>query len=441
MEKKHMSFDRRLEEGVESLRTETPPDSALESGFTAMEGAMRQRVNSGRRRGLLSLSGALGTLAVLALATWPRQGQGLAWASEMKHIQTAPVAHETVSYVREGQPPRVATEFWMDHDRFAKHFMIGKQGFWARFDGKREYYSQGQTGFGQIHTVSDKQRSGPYFRPTLTMMGDESMESFLKRPYLSLIAKEDAKLPDGRDAIRYRIKVLPNKSYREGGQMSVFLLPESKLIARCENLTAAGKLVGVEEIDYPQSIPDSQFQPLKDRPVYDEDVEKEQFVAMLRKGVGTIECAGERANVRAVVATPGKPGFLTVLWQGASPNGEMSEPIKVAGISTRASFGDSELTTSRVLPKYNMMVRNKPKSPLGGAEVMFNQTLPDRVTLKIPVYKENRADPIKDPAGKILGYRSKFVGYGTLPNVMPLKIMTIRQYGNIQMAAFEGRKG
>ena len=438
MEKKHMSFERRLEESVASLRTETPPDSALESGFVAMEGAMRP-VRSGRRRGLLSLTGALGTLAVLALATWPRQGQGLAWANVVNHFQTAPVAHETVSYGQAGHDLKVQTEFWMDHDKFAKHYMHRIYDMWTRFDGTREYYCHTRAPYGEIHTVTAGQRSGPYFRPTLTLMEDDSLETFLKKPSNVLVAREETKLSDGRAVTRYRIKILPSRKYEEGGQMNVFVLPGRNLVVRCEYLTKDGKPSTVCDIDYPESIPDAQFKPLTDRPVYDEDVEKEQLVAQLRKGLGTIECKGVKANIRAVVATPGKEGFMTVLWQGASPNGEMSEPIKVVGVPTRPTFGDSDLTTSRVLPKYNERVRNVPKSPLGGAGVMFKQGLPDRVTLQIPIYTQDPSKPIKDKNGKVLGYRSKFVGYGTLRDVTPLKIMTIRYFNNIQIAAFEGK--
>ncbi len=421
-----------LDEAIQEMRSESVPDGARERGLAAMRMHNRKPATPV----LLKVAGIGGVAAVVAIAMFPtRSGTGAAWAQTAQKFARAPRLHELMEMVGQDGVWHTVKEDWYDGSKYAeKLYLRDREMFDWRFDGVRSYHHMATSPYSTVRTIKGPNAALYYAdRREPFLSNSTSLKEFIQDQKGIVQSQSDVTLAEGKKGTRYILKLTPKSGYREQGltiQADADLETSQVVVWSTFN---KGVLASRTTVEYPNALDGNLFEAPREPGVtlYDIDQDEELVRKRLVMGFGDVQVGNQVAKVRGVYLDGGKN--LIVLWTGASPNGDLKQPIRVKGVKTRHgdSYGISGFTTSRVLAS---QVRGR--SPvlnefMGGMAKALTGPIPDTFTIDIPVYREDRSQPIKDKVGKTLGYRSKFLGYSTLKNVRPLKISGLYDHSEI----------
>lgn len=424
---KYSNLDEQMSEGFEALRNQPTPAEATDSALRAV---VANPAPSRASAIGLKLAGVGGTIAVLALAFWPRTGSGIAWAQVVSELGNAPRIHETMAFKGKDGKWINLVERWTDGKRYAMKYGGSPQFiFEARFDGERAYSARGPLGYSSIQTVPPSERAATA-RISFLGSGVQLIEEYIKDEKGKVEGQE--KITDEKlgEVVRYKIR---NSILRKGkwiyGHQLVYVEPDTRRIRKWELLDAQGVPEQRGFIEYPESIDDSVFtipsEPLQ--PFYDVDVQRKQVAEFIKKGIGVAQVGSAKTTIRAALTE--SRHYLWVFWSGAPPNGDLKYPVMVEGYSTKRIFGQPILTSSRVNVKGTY--RSLLGGPLSGMCLQLSKDLPETINLKVPVYVQDKTKPIRDASThKVLGYRSRFVGYDTVKNIHPLAVPSPYVFGD-----------
>jgi len=424
---KYSNPDEQLSQGFDALRNEETPTETTERAVRAVSNPVPARQLP---KVAFRLVGATGTAAVLALAFWPREGSGIAWSQVVNQMTKAKRFHETLSLPKANGEWSNVIEHWSDGNRFAMSYGVaGKYVMMARFDGKRVYSEQGPFGYATIQTIPEKDRQR---EASLGFLGHgvQLIEDYIKDEKGKVEGQEKVTDPELGEVIRYKIRtsMLRNMKWVYTHRF-IYVEPDTTRIRRWELLDQVGEVSERGSIEYPEKIDDSVFTIPEHptMPVHDIDLERKEVAATIRKGIAEVHAGGAKAKVRVVLSEMNH--YLWVFWSGAPPNGDLKYPVMVVGQKPTRAFGQPVFTSSRVTltGPYPSLLGPEPLS--GMCIPLFTKT-PDTITLKIPLFVKDLKQPIRGASNKVLGYRSRFVGYDTLPNVHPIQVPSIYTFAD-----------
>jgi len=425
---KYSNLDEQMNAGFESLRDDAIPPEATDRAMRAMNAPPKiHRVSPIA----LKLVGVGGTAAALALAFWPRPGSGIAWAQVVNEMNHAGRVHETLALRHSNGGWTSVIDRWSDGSRYCMSYgSKGQTVFEARFDGVRSYSCQSALGFCVIQTIppADRKSAGSF---GFHGRGLNLIEDFIKDEKGKVEAQDKVTDEQLGEVLRYKIRtsMLRNRKWVFAHQL-IYVEPDSRRIRKWELLDEKGEAEQRGTLDYPDSIDDSQFTipETPPFPVHDLDVERKQVEATIRKGVGVVSAGGAKATVRAVLSENNR--YLWVFWSGTPPNGDLAQPVIVAGTASKKAYGVPILTSSRVNVKEPHPSVLGPE-PLSGMCIALGSATPDSLTLKIPLFVKDLKHPIRNASHQVLGYRSRFVGYDTIKNVQPIRVPSVYRFGDL----------
>lgn len=387
----------RLQAAISDLRDEPVPQGPKAKTFEAMQAP-------NRRRGLVPALASSAIIIVAILVTaWPSQ-RAMAWQQVVKSTLNSTRFHraEYKKDPRSGEWVHVG-DFWLDGPKHALLYTYRKPLFDTslkvdmRCDGKRVYGWRERGNFGEISDESLRDKK-------FDMSNAFSIETLLSSAYLKIGKTPTTGSLDGSEVLIY-------SGQQETGprgkhvieSIRFFVRKDIGKIIRQETLDQKGEQTEYSTIDYSTAIPDDVFLPPKGVPIRDMDLQRAKLEQVLAHGVPF----GKGNILRAVLED--NLGQLTVIWTGTPPNGDGSPyPILVGHVSHRV-FGNDLMTTS--IWKYGTHIGFPFQGQrLVGLSISLDKAVDGPITLQMPVLVENKKDPIRDPKGKILGYRSKQVG-------------------------------
>jgi len=422
-----MNLDREISEAAKRMQAEVPSPEARVRALAALRRPGGKTV----RPLVLKTAGAVAVLLVAGVAMFPSpSGSGAAWAQAASNFAAAPRVHEVMEIIAKDGKAKMSSERWWDSGKYALTiFSREGQVYASRFDGMRQYNCLTFQRFATVQAVHTSPSKigdmGPFWSQATTLDG------LIKNQKASIKSKTTVKLADGREGVRYLVRFGPGSTnlFRQR-DMQVDIDPETSRIVGWENISADGPIVR-GRVDYPDAIDVVNFKPPQDSklPLHDLDRERATLASTLRQGVGEVRFGAQKAMVRAVLLDP--RNYLTVVWTGASPNGDLKEPFLLpgAGVTLGRAYGVAPFTTSRVLSPEPYAKSTILGVPMGGMSREVKGVLSDTISLKVPIYKEDRTQPLKDKVGRVMGYRSKFLGYSTLTGVHPLKLAAHQYFG------------
>jgi len=424
---KYSNLDEQMSEGFEALRNQPAPAEATEG---AMRAVLANTTSSRASVIGLKLAGVGGTIAVLALAFWPRAGSGIAWAQVVSQLGSAPRVHETLAVKKSDGTWSDVIERWSDGGRYAMKYGGTKDFiFEARFDGVRRYSAQGPMGYATIQTVLPSERKG---QAQISFLGSgvQLIEEYIKDEKGKVEGQE--KITDEKlgEVVRYKIRnsVLRGGKWVYGHQL-VYVEPETRRIRMWEVLDDNGVAQQQGFIEYPDAIDDSVFAipAVPMQPLHDLDVERKQVADSIQKGIGVAQVGSAKTTIRAALSERGR--YLWVFWSGAPPNGDLKYPVIVEGHPAKRAFGQPIMTSSRVNVKGTY--RSLLGGPLSGMGIELPKNLPSSFNLKVPVFVQDKSLPIRDASThKVLGYRSRFLGYDTVKDIHPISVPTFYSFSD-----------
>ncbi|AIE87433.1 hypothetical protein OP10G_4065 [Fimbriimonas ginsengisoli Gsoil 348] len=316
-------------------------------------------------------------------------------------------------------------ERWADGDKYAIRLAVqGITVMDTRFDGRRVFRNMVGERYATVATPRDgKAAMGRDLGVMWTSA--TSIDDFLKVDKAEVLEKKETSLPDGKLATRYDI--LFGAPYKEWpakrSHLYVYVDSGTARIVRWEQLIRGGEVAARGVVEYPSEVSAGIFEGRASAGtrLYDIDWERQRLASMMKTGIGTLSVKGAKATVRAVLLD--RRNSLTVLWTGASPNGDLAQPLRIPGIRFESRpFGLREFTTGRGLEPYSHLPSTVVADHLGGMSQTLKEAPREGIDIEIPVFTEDHKTPIRNKAGKTVGYRSRFVGYDTLRNVKPLQI-------------------
>lgn len=351
---------------LETLRHETPPAEATEALLQALRQPARRSIARPLAFGLVA------TAVALAIVFPPRTKAGSAWALTLANTLNVPATH-SISRNAKGQ---IDGEYWKSGEKSATVlYKNGKVMIEMRGDGKRRFNLVDWLGWGGPPAANARVYGTvmkDYKLPDRWDVSYASLDALLSRPGIKVLSHQEAK--DGQP---------------ESYQLSIKILREYKVVAEID--PAVRRVAAVVDpksgarttIEYPESIPDSIFEPrAQARPgveTYDQVEISKRLTRILKKGLA------KRGPVTLRSVVLDADGALWAFWTGALPDGRLSKPFTLPGVPCGAPFGGKIYTSDwKNSPKMNgvPVATNGPR--LGGMARIPKVKIGPTIDLNVP---------------------------------------------------------
>lgn len=371
---------------------------------------------------------AVAAVAVLLLPLATPRSAG-AWAQVTATMANQVRYHEKVRMVFPGGKVS-ESERWVDGNRYS--FQMGERFGRMGSDGKKQYqyFAQGKS---MLVWKASKDSAQAYLSG-LGNIPSFSVDDLIKGDKVRPVGEaKEIDTSEGKRLV-YSVEYLSDP---KDGKVEVtstgkfYVAPGDPRIRRWELLDKKGEPVYSGTLEYPDHIPDEvfAFKPPVGTQVFDIDAGNAQIRKTMERGFGTKSVGGQSVTLRAVISSP-EGNYLTVLWTGAPPNGDLLPRVKAEGLSTKLSYGLSTMTTK--VYEYVPPAKKLDYLPthLGGMTLVSHAKVPDKVTLLVPVFAPDPKRPVHNFEGKPTGYRSRFVGTVTYRDVPVLRLGPFHMYLN-----------
>ena len=326
-----------------------------------------------RKLGLVGL-----TAGIAIVCIWPRGTSGTAWAQALGASKSAGRVH----YKIWDSNGKGTSEEWTDGVKNAR-IMYARNGVlfneW-RSNGKKlfNYFD-----FNALRRVDPNPNvhpfgmltklSGPPIVLSINLGG--RLDHLMDLQKGEIIRQEPTKTDSG-PATRYELKT--KRPFQD--QLVVIVDDKSGLIVQMEGKDGKWK----SAFDYPESIPESVFEPVpqvaKGIEVYDIDQQKQDIQRTIQKGLGTVN----GVTLRLVVLDAN--GALWALWTGSQVDGKMLKPFTAQGLKLGPASGLAKFTTNAEKKRANIpVVPNGPR--IYGMARAANTKVGDHVSITIPSKK------------------------------------------------------
>ena len=383
-----MEPDQRIQQAIRELRSEGVADSTRQR--------VRSTLKSPSQRLRFRPGYAVATIGVasLALLLIPRQ-RALAWSQVVSEASKQTRYHVLIvdTPSKPSQRP-YKLEFYVDGAKYASVFNDATR-FETRNDGHVLFMK-----LPNRPAVKMKILGGHMIQHSAE---DYMFPNILRRHEMVEQGTSVSVTRSGKQLVRYSAKAEHDPEHKT---FWIYVEPDTSRIVSIELLGPDGKVIEVQTIEYPDTIPASVFEPpVTKEKIYDLDEDAAKVAAAMKHGVPF-----GRGNVlRAALVSPDNQ--LLVLLTGAAPPGDGSVHPYVLGNAVGSVDGPSEWTASRVKARPSARYDLKfGAEPLCGQNLVMKSAVSDRITLKMPVFVEDHTRPIKSKDGKVLGFESKEVG-------------------------------
>jgi len=405
-----MSNSLRIQKAIQELRDE-PVDRAAQNRLSA-------KLLRPIRRSMFTplTAGATSLVIAVAVFAWPSR-RAMAWGQVVQATLGTPRLHRTdfTKTAKGGEWTRSGDE-WIEGNRTSIQFrlhpspQVSPVTVDVRFDGTRTYRLD-WTGFGVVSTTHSRHDGNESMaRYRISTLLEDSRIKLDKSP-------TEVKI-DGVNRLRYLARAGdPAENPKELISFAIYVEKDGGRVVRLEWFNRNGEVSEYSTIDYPTSLPPGVFLPPTSGPkVFDLDRDADLVRRSMAKGI----TVGEGNVLRAVIQSPS--GELVVLWTGTPPNGDGSQRPKVVGNPCKGAYAPDSLTASRwkVNPKG---IYRFDGQPLCGLALNLTKPVSGKISLQMPVLVPNRADPLRNSKGEVVGYRSKQVGTTTIKDFPIIQTM------------------
>lgn len=371
-----------IDRAVNSLKDQVPSQDVTERArrFVHAQAAVNAAGPAKRmpRAKWLALAAAV---AITGAFLWPRSVSGVSWAQTVQTTLAAPNMIET-SYFPNG---RISLRTWRSGARRA-NLLYQRNGavLWeSRSNGKRT------ASYFDLLASDDPNSLPPNAHRFAAVWNDtsqwlskfelpvQSIDALLHEPGLAVLSHKTASETGGTDEYRVRI------SHPYNAELTVNVDASSHRIQSITNTKDKGK----ELFTYPDSVPDSVFEPriqeVKNIETYDYAEQNVEVRRRISQGLGK----SGPITLRLVVLDC--DGELWAFWTGALPDRRLSNPMRLPGVPTKDSQTFREFTSDHAkaagahpAPSIHQW--------LGGMAVTPMRKLGDTVDIDIP-YKGGTA--------------------------------------------------
>ena len=250
-------------------------------------------------------------------------------------------------------------------------------------DGKRTFRVSPESGTQIDDDVSDR-------------VPVEDMDSYLRVPGARVVGSSHA---GTRDVYTVDCRTV---------RFALSIDPTTRLPVRRDVLTLDGKLIERNEYEYPTRVAADLFRVPSVGTVTDYPALRAQLSERLAGPGQTQALDGVKISLKAVLVGQSRPFRLLALWTGGAKGEDQTESVAIGGRPrpfARSRPKPFDVSSSEREP----MIGGQPLR--GDGAWYLDPPVETPLTVRVPVWKEDRSRPIFDPQGRRLGYGNHLVGH------------------------------
>lgn len=375
-------------------------ESGAASGRRAAIEAMLARPRSAPQRPVARYMVLAAACAAMAgVAIWPRPSSAVGLAEVAKALREFRARHDRVYRPDSSGKLVLAYEQWAEPGKLASVFAEGTEN---RSDGKLVYSYSPQT---------NRQRIAP---GSLAGIDPVGVEEYERSPYGKL-----ERLEREGSGLRYVFQMGATRQ-------DLIVDSHTKLPIRREVFYPADRLMEVHEYEFLDDIPDAVFEPhLKPSvPLTNVPKDRHELAQQLAAVPRVATVAGIDVRLHAVIIASNNTVGAVVT--GGAPRGSRSkEGLVIPGQTPILLMTDGAYSVWEKLPHIeNTLVVDGQFARVEA--MMFKGHIPERFTLRVPVWKEDASLPLRDPkTGVRLGSDAKLVGWAEFEVTKPIRSESI----------------
>jgi len=383
-----------LRRGVEGLRGE-PADT---SGISATVGKMMaERGPVSRSRPTFRYLGFAGAAAALGLvAFWPRTSSAASLREVAAAVEKMSARYERVYKPNKDGKLEMYMEQWGEPGKYAMRFVGDME---MRYNGKVAYGYWPKTNHQRVIEAEAEE------------IDSVGVEAFSKFKLLRVV--DEGKLR------RY-----------------VYNIRQDLLIDTTTNLPTQriaynndGSVMEIHEYHFSEDLDDKIFEPdIKPGvPFYNIPEDRERLRGMLAMTPQTTTVAGMKIHLHAVIVSD--HGMVGAIVTGGDPRASRGkEVLRISGLrdlNGNLNYGEYTTLAGHGRVETNRLQVNCQPAILEIAQ-FWNQTVPEKFTIRIPVWKLDPKLPLYDYGStKAIGIDSRFVGWAEFKVTHPLRTESV----------------